>query len=171
MNNGNRLRRLLRHAVTFKFQTKNAFDDLLLTAIETAITEAESRHGGQIRWVVETELSALQIWDRVSARERAVQLFADLHIWDTEHNNGVLIYILFAEKRVEIVADRGVHRLTSVHQPKIWRQVCQQLESDFKTGQFKSGALAAIAATGQVLAAYFPTADLSDELSNKPLRI
>ena len=133
--------------------TRRRFPAPALEAIETAIEAAEAQHGGEIRFVVETALEFGALWRGVTARDRAIQVFSELGVWDTEHNNGVLIYLLLAERRVEIVADRGISR----HVPDAhWQAVVQHLGEHLLTGDFDSGLTQALQEVSALLVQHFP---------------
>lgn len=135
--------------------TRRRFPAPALEAIETAIEAAEAQHGGEIRFVVETALEFGTLWRGVTARDRAIQVFSELGVWDTEHNNGVLIYVLMAEHDVEIIADRGIAKRVS---PEDWEAVCQEMERAFRAGEFAPGAVRGIEGVSRLLAAHFPQA-------------
>jgi uncharacterized membrane protein len=162
--------RYVKHLCATRRKTKQYFDVATLDAIEKTIVEAEKGHNGQIRFVVETDLPAIMLWDEVSARTRAVQLFSTLHIWDTEANNGVLIYVLLAEKRVELVADRGIHLPVVNEHPHAWAEICRLLEKAYRKGDYQAGSIAAIQKVAQYLRQYEITGeDFGNELPNAPL--
>ena len=118
-----------------------AFSRPVLDAIEQAIGECEGRHGGEIRFVVETAFDLPELWRGLAPRQRALQLFGQFGVWDTAHNNGVLIYVLMADHAVEIVADRGIAQHVS---PAEWDAVCRQMEAHFRAGRFREGSLVGI---------------------------
>lgn len=137
------LGRVLRHLLTTHWSALRRFPPAVITSIEEAVSEAEAAHAGQIRFVVESALDLPHLWHGVSARQRALQVFAQLGIWDTAANNGVLMYLLLADRVVEIVADRGI--ATQVAQSE-WESICRQMEVDFRAGQFLEGSTQASAA-------------------------
>jgi len=140
-----------------------------MRAIEAAIGESETTHFGEIRFAVEAALDPLALLQGRSARERALEVFSQLRVWDTERNNGVLIYLLLADRRVEIVADRGINR--DVGQPG-WDRICRAMERSFKDGDFELGAVAGIRAIAEHLAKYYPASSANeDELPNKPVAL
>ena len=148
-------------------RVQRAFPPAVLTTIERAIKTAEAGHAGQIRFVVEGALDGGPLWHGQSARERAIDLFAQLRIWDTEHNNGVLIYLLLADRDVEIVADRGIHVRAQAH---AWEPVCRVMEEDFRHGRFQDGVLYGIEAVARIMASHFPArSDGTNELSDQPI--
>jgi uncharacterized membrane protein len=136
-----------------------------MQAIERAIRESERTHCGQICFAVEAALDTLPLLRGQTARERAIEVFSQLRVWDTEHNNGVLIYLLLADHDVEILADRGIHAKVGVD---AWESVCREMEALFRAGRFEEGALAGIRAVGTLLAQHYPGAG-RDELANQPV--
>jgi uncharacterized membrane protein len=161
------LRRFLRHLSSHPWQVKRHFSAAALQHIEQAIAASEHLHAGEVRVVIESGLPLSCILQGMSPRQRAIQLFGQLNIWDTEHNNGVLVYLLLADKDVEIVADRGIHQHV---REQGWQQICQQMEGMFRSGQFEQGVTHGITAIGQHLAAHFPPeATPRNELCNHVL--
>jgi uncharacterized membrane protein len=135
------------------WRTRLRFPRATLDAIEAAIVRAERTHAGQIRFAIETALTPLQILNDVAARTRAIELFASLGVWDTELNNGVLIYVLLADRGVEIVADRGLAARVGAAE---WQGVCRLMEEHFRAGRFHQGAIAGVDAVGALLSRHFP---------------
>ncbi len=161
------IHRVITHLLHTHGRVKRAFPRSSLNAIEKAITAAESQHAGEIRFVVEGSLDGLALIKGQTARERAVELFSQLRIWDTEHNNGLLIYLLLADQAVEIVADRGIHAKVA---PLAWSSVCRQMETAFKQSDFEGGVIAGVQALAHHLAAHFPTGGrIANELSDQPV--
>ncbi len=150
----NKFSRIVSHMTTTRGQVSRAFSAKSMTAIEQAIKAAEVGHAGEIRFVVEGALDGLPLVKGQSARERAIELFSLLRIWDTEHNSGVLIYLLLADRRVEIVADRGIHARVGTGG---WEALCRDMEASFRSAQFEQGAVACIEAVAQHLARHFPS--------------
>ena len=148
-----RLDRLLRHAVATHWRTRMIFSARTLDAIEETIGRAERAHGGEIRFAIETALTPTQILGELTPRARALQVFAQLGVWDTEANNGVLIYVQRADRSVEIVADRGVAQRVAQSE---WDGVCRMMQEHFRAGRFKTGAVAGVEAVGALLARHFP---------------
>ncbi len=163
----NRLLRLLRHLLETRFATRRRFTPDVLDAVEAAVRAAEATHSGEIRLVVETDLDAPSILFGKTPRQRALEVFAELGVWDTEHNNGVLIYVIFADRAVEIVADRGVNaRVTGAQ----WAAVCRAMEAEFRVGRWRHGALAGIEGVAELLAHYFPgSVRDGNELPDRPV--
>jgi uncharacterized membrane protein len=126
-----------------------------LDAIEKAIAAAERTHAGEIRFAIETALTPREVLGEVAARARALEVFAHLRVWDTENNNGVLIYVQLADRIVEIIADRGLAR--RVRQEE-WDAVCRMMEEHFRASRYKAGSIAGVEAIGGLLARHFPAA-------------
>jgi uncharacterized membrane protein len=161
-------KRLLKHLLLPDWLLRRHFPAATLAAIERAIADSEVRHTGELRFVVEGALHPSQLLRGVSARERALEVFSALRVWDTEANNGVLIYLLLADRDVEIVADRGCNHSVS---PAQWEAICQEMEQRFRRGEFEAGALAGIRLVDELLRRHFPASgDNPDELPNRPLR-
>lgn len=160
--------RWLRHSVTTPNAVRRAFGPLTLQRIEQAIAASEAHHSGEIRFAVEATLPWSYLMRDAPARERAEMVFAKLRVWDTEQNNGVLIYVELADHRIEIVADRGI----SCHvPPATWQAICDTMRAEFRAGRFEAGTVAAIDAVGRLLARHFPLVegeDNADQLPNAP---
>ena len=162
-----RLGRFLHHLVFPDWWVLRAFPKTVLRAIEEAITVSEHTHLGELRFVVEANMPVQGVWRDQSPRARAIELFSQLRVWDTEHNSGVLIYVQLIDRRVEIVADRGINARVG---EAFWRSVCCRMEAAFREGQFESGALLALNDITAVLNEHFPSSgDNPDELPNAPL--
>lgn len=157
--------RVLRHLFATGWALRRVFNEEALTAIETAIAETERTHGGEIRFAVEANLSAAELMQGLTPRERALQAFAHMSVWDTDANNGVLIYVLWADHDVEIVADRGYNGRVTAQQ---WTDVCHRMETLFRAGQAREAAVEGIRTVGALIAQHFPLVD-RDELSNRPM--
>ncbi len=168
-----KISRLLRHAAATHWRTRLRFTNATLDAIEIAVARAERSHAGQIRFAIETALHPRQILHDVSPRARAREVFSTLHVWDTEHNNGVLIFVQLADRAVEIVADRGI---TGRVQPAEWEAVCRLMEEHFRCGRFQDGAVAGVEAVGMLLSRHYPAPadgtdaglDAGNELPDRP---
>jgi uncharacterized membrane protein len=146
---------------------RRAFPQATLDAIEAAIRASETAHSGEIRFAVENSLPATLAWRGTTGRARAIEVFSNLRVWDTEHNSGVLIYLLLADHDIEIVADRGI--AARVEQG-MWEAVAQTMEAAFRDGEFERGALAGIAQVSALLAQNFPPSGHNpDELANRPV--
>ncbi len=159
--------RLLNHLLMPRDRVRRAFPKATLAAIEAAIANAESAHGGELRFVVEGMMPLAALLRDATPRQRAVEVFARLRVWDTEHNNGVLIYVQLADRRVEVLADRGI--AARVPQGE-WDALCHAMEAAFKGGDYRRGALEAVAAASRLLARHFPKgAGRANELPNAPV--
>ncbi|HMN46784.1 MAG TPA: TPM domain-containing protein [Povalibacter sp.] len=157
--------RTCRHLFSTGWNLRRVFDAPTLASIEDAIRETEKQHGGEIRFAIENDLDFLELWHDVSPRSRAIDAFAHLRVWDTELNNGVLIYVLWADHDVEIVADRGYREKVGEQQ---WRAICQQMEKHFAAGRASQACVEGIRAAGQLIAQHFPAAD-RNELPDRPV--
>jgi uncharacterized membrane protein len=158
--------RLLRHAAATHWRTRMMFPSTTLDAIEQAIGRAEQTHAGEIRFAIETSLSPQHILNGVESRARAQEVFAHLRVWDTELNNGVLIYVQLADRRVEIVADRGFHGRVSAAE---WQAVCRLMEEHFRAGRFQIGSIAGVDAIGNLLTRHFPPSPGQPQQSHNQL--
>ena len=161
--------RIARHLIEHRWRVRRIFTPAVLDNIEQAIKAGEATHCGQLRFVVEGALDGWPLFRNQGARDRALDIFSHLRIWDTAHNNGVLIYLLLADRAVEIVADRGIDAKVGAAG---WEAICRDMETDFRSGQFKTGVLKGIAAVSRQLAKYFPPdAHPRNELPDKPIVI
>lgn len=159
--------RILRHLATPAWRRNQLLPAASLARIEQAISAAERPHRGEIRFAVESALDLAPLLRGISARERAIEVFANLRVWDTEENNGVLIYLLLADHDVEIVADRGIHARIGTEG---WEKICSTMEAQFRAGHFEMGVLDGIQQISDLLAQHFPGPDRrGDELPDKPI--
>jgi len=159
--------RILRHLFMPYWLVRRHFPCQVLANIERAIDESEASHGGEIRFAVEAALDFWPLMRGQSARERALEVFSQLRVWDTEHNTGVLIYLLLADRDVEIVADRGIHAQVGEAQ---WQRICCMMEGAFHQGNFEQGVLAGIGEITALLERHFPATTVNpDELPDKPV--
>jgi len=159
--------RFFRHVWVSPLILRRRFPAATLDAIEAAVTASEKSHRGQLRFAVEAELTSSQLWVGVTARQRALVVFSLLGVWDTEENNGVLIYVLLADRKVEIVADRGIHRQVGEAR---WRAICREIELHYRKNDFASGTLTGIHKISAELDHYFPATDEhKNEQSNRPV--
>ena len=157
----------MRHLFTDHRAVRRAFPPAAMRAIEKAIGEEERRHDGQLRFAVEAALPLAELLAGVNSHERAIECFGRLRIWDTEHNSGVLIYLLLADRRVEIVADRGIHGRAG---ETAWEAICGEMQQEFSRGQFERGVVIGVRAISDLLATHFPLSGESpNELPDKPV--
>jgi uncharacterized membrane protein len=147
------IRRIGKHLVEYQWRVRRIFTQEVLAMIEQAIKAGEATHSGQMRFVVEGALDGKPLFQDQSARERALDVFSQLRIWDTAHNNGVLIYLLLADRDVEIIADRGIDARVGAAG---WQKICAAMETDFRGGNFAGGVIRGIGAVSQQLAMYYP---------------
>ena len=163
------IRRLVKHLFIPDWLVQRAFPDMLLRRIEQAIAASESRHGGQLRFVVEAALELPLLWRGRTARQRAAQLFSELRVWDTEYNCGVLIYVQLHDRRVEILADRGISARVKQQD---WDAICRRLEQAYGRGEYEAGTLAALDEVTALLQQHFPAGSSdANELPDRPLLI
>jgi uncharacterized membrane protein len=161
------LARLFRHLVGEDWAARRAFPAPVLDRITAVVAAQEQRHLGELRFVVEGGLPPLRVLAGQSARERAAELFGQLRVWDTEHNSGVLIYLLMADRSVEILADRGVAAKVPDGQ---WKDICAAMEQRFARGEYEQGAVEGLQAVSDLLAAHFPAdAGNPNELPDRPV--
>jgi uncharacterized membrane protein len=149
------------------WRVRKRFPPAALGAIEREIKSSEAMHAGEICFVVEGALHGARLYRGQSPRERAIEVFSTLHLWDTEQRSAVLIYVLLADRAVEIVADRGVH--TKVR-PEEWEAICRAMEVAFSRGLYQAGAIDGIRSVSRHLAGHFPSvASGANALPDKPL--
>jgi uncharacterized membrane protein len=160
-------KRWLVHTFSPPWLWRRAFPKASLNKIGEAITASESRHSGELRFAIETTLPPIQVWQGLTARQRATELFARLHVWDTEENSGVLIYLQLADKEVHILADRGINKRVAQAE---WDAVAQAMEACFRKRDFLGGSHEGIDRITQILAKHFPAnANNPNELPNEPI--
>ncbi|MFI5401036.1 MAG: TPM domain-containing protein [SAR324 cluster bacterium] len=161
------IQRMFRHLWFPHLRARRAFPAGALGGVERAIGEAEASHEGEIRFALEATLPLSFIVAGVSPKVRAIEVFSRLRVWDTEHNSGVLIYVCFADRAVEIVADRGIHARSGT---QAWERICRAMEGEFRQRRFESGAVAGIRAIAEELAQHFPaTGAKVNELPDRPV--
>jgi len=161
------IKRITKHLLLTHWQVNRAFPRHALIAIAQTIKASETAHVGEIRFAVEGALHSTPLLKGQSAKERALEVFSQLRIWDTEHNNGVLIYLLLADRDVEIVADRGIHAKAGAQE---WGKICRKMESAFKQANYEGGVISGIQAVTQHLTKHFPASRAGqNELPDKPV--
>ena len=149
----NRLLRVLKHRWLDEIDARRALDDAALARLGERVRQSETRHSGEIRLCVEAGLPLSYLWRGAPARERAIAMFGKLRVWDTEHNNGVLIYLLLAEHAIELVADRGVMRVV---EPTAWHEAVAHLGAAWHDGRFEEGLTQALEEVSAMLVTHFP---------------
>ncbi len=160
-------RRVVRHLLTPHWIARRAFPRATLDRIEAAIRQSETAHAGELRFAVEAGLDPALLLKGVTPRQRAREVFAQLGVWDTEHDSGVLIYVQLVDRRIEILADRGI---ASKVAQATWDEICRRMETAFRAGQFEAGALEGIRETTALLARHYPpTGENPNELPDRPV--
>lgn len=160
------LPRIVRHLLMPPWRVRQLFTVQHLRAIEQAIRASEATHHGQICFAVEAALELKPLLRNQTARARALEVYGQRRVWDTEDNNGVLIYVLLADHDVEILADRGIHRRVPA---AAWERICLEMETAFRAGRYEAGALAGVRAIGDLLAEHLPgRGPRGNELSDRP---
>jgi uncharacterized membrane protein len=157
--------RFWRHVATDHASVRRAFPAEALARIEQATAAGERSHRGQVCVAIEAALPAARVVRKLTPRERALE--GVLRVWDTEENCGVLVYLLLADRDVEIVADRGIHKLVG---DTAWQTICEKMEAAFREGRFADGVVAGVNEISVLLAQHFPRRDEArNELSDKPV--
>lgn len=161
------VKRIFRHLFLPQWSIGLAFPKRVLQAIEQAIVASEKRHDAELRFAVETGLTLPALLRGQTARSRAVEVFSQLRVWDTEHNSGVLVYVQLVDRKVEILADRGINALVPQTE---WNAICRRIEQRYREGAFEAGTLAAIEEISLRLARHFPPRQANpNELPNRPV--
>ncbi len=161
--------RMCKHLLVYHWRVRRHFPPDVMAVIERAIRAGETTHSGQVVFAVEGALDGIPLFRDQPASARALDVFAHLRIWDTAHNNGVLIYLLLADRDVEIVADRGIHATVG---EAVWKTICAAMEAEFKQGRFEAGAVTGVEAVSRQLAEHFPKkAGGPNELPDAPVVI
>lgn len=160
--------RFWRHLATDHGSVHRAFPAAALAAIEAAIKSGEATHRGQLCFAIEPSLPLSRVLARLAPRERALEIFGQLRVWDTEENCGVLVYLLFADRDVEIVADRGIHARVG---DAGWEPICRAMEAAFRERRYADGALAGIRALNELLARHYPGdgRERGNEIPDRPV--
>ncbi len=149
------------------WRVRKAFPKALLKDIEVAIANAEQTHRAELRFAIEASLPLAEVWRGVSARQRAIDGFSRLRVWDTAENNGILIYVQLADHAIEIIADRGIAARVDEAE---WHAIARKMEAAYHAGDFRAGSLAGVAAVSALLAAHFPPGPANpNELPNQPV--
>ena len=167
MGLGTRLLRIVRHRWADGIGTARALGPEALTRLESRVAASERRHSGEIRLCVEAGLPLSYLWRDATPRQRAVTMFGKLRVWDTEANNGVLIYLLLAERAIEIVADRGVMRRVP---QATWDALVADMRAHFRGGRFEEGLGQAVDAVDALLTRHFPLSAEQDNPNELPDR-
>jgi uncharacterized membrane protein len=163
------LKRFWRHVAMTPWKAARAFPPSTLEVLTRTVAEQERRHRGEVRFVVEAELATGQLWRGLGSRARARELFAQLGVWDTAENTGVLVYVLLADQKVEIVVDRGIGAKVMPHE---WQAICATMQEAFRAGRFEAGAVAGVTAVAALLERHFPASGHNpNELPDRPVML
>ena len=159
-------KRWLKHCFYFS-NTRRYFKSADLKKMAVAVQHAEQGHVGEIQVVIEGHLPCLQAY-RQNTRKRAEQLFAELGVWDTEHNSGVLFYLNLCERKVELVFDRGLQQMT---EQEVWNSICQKMVQQFGQHQYNEAVIHAISSIGKLLQKFYAEKEIEqmNELPNEPI--
>jgi len=157
--------RIARHLIEHRWRVRRVFPSKVLANIEAAIRTGETTHAGQVRFVVEGALDGAPLLHNQPARARALDIFSHLRIWDTAHNNGVLIYLLLAEHAIEIVADRGIDAHVDDAE---WAAMAQRMSAAFREGRFEDGLTQALEEISALLVEHFPLAEGEVDVNELP---
>jgi uncharacterized membrane protein YgcG len=163
-------KRFWRHVAMTPARAAACFTSATLEAIQRQIVAGELRHSGEVMFIVESELTTAQLLAGLSSRDRAREVFAAHGVWNTEANNGVLIYVLLADRKVEIVADRGIDARV---EPGAWQAICDAIDVHFHKGEYEAGAISGVTAVSRLLEAHFPAgpAGSRNELGDRPVML
>lgn len=160
------VKRWLTHALMPPWRWRLAFPESLLNEIESAVKQSERQHRGELRFAIENTLPSAGVWRDMAAYERALDVFSNLRVWDTEENSGVLIYLLLADHEVHIIADRGIAKRVD---QSAWNEIAKTMQAAFRQGDFRRGSLAGIEKITALLATHFPAnPDNRNELTDRP---
>jgi len=161
------LKRTFKHLFAPDWLVYRAFPRAALKRIEAAIRQSEAAHRGELRFAVEAGLDLLPLLRGLTPKQRALDVFSRLRVWDTEENSGVLIYVQLVDRDIEIVADRGI---SAKVEQAIWDAVCRRMEEAFRARRFEAGVLEGIAEITTLLTAHFPARrENPDELPDRPV--
>lgn len=163
------IKRFFRHVLLPPWFARQTFPPALMRRVEDAVRESEGMHRGEICVAVEAGLDLESLLRGQSPRARAEEVFSQLRVWDTAENSGVLLYVNWADRDIEIVADRGISARVTQDE---WEAICRVIEQSFRAGQFENGLLEGIRHITRLLAEHFPAAsDNVDELGNRPVML
>jgi uncharacterized membrane protein len=161
------LARIARHLLVLPGAARRAFPAAAMAAIQEAISRSETQHSAELRFAVEPALDPAALFNGQSARERALEVFSLLRLWDTDQRNGVLIYLLLADRDIEIVADRGVKAAADE-----WEAICREMEAALRREQYDEAVVGGIEAASRLLARHFPRRSGDrNELPDRPVML
>ncbi len=160
-------KRIAAHLLAPEWLVRRAFPRRTLDRIAAAVHDSEKLHSGELRFAVEAGLPLPELARDVAPRARAEEVFARLRVWNTEHNSGVLVYVQLVDRKIEIVADRGISSKVAQHE---WDAICRSMEAAFRARRFEAGALEAIGSITHLLARHFPArGEHRNELPDRPV--
>ena len=157
--------RVLRHRSQDTTDTRRAIPADMVQRLMERVAASEQRHTGEIRIYVESSLPSSYLWRGADTRERAVMMFSKLRVWDTAHNNGVLIYLMLAEHAIELVADRGIDAHVPDHH---WQMVVTRMADAFRSNRYEDGLTQALEEVSAVLVEHFPARDTAENPNELP---
>ena len=157
--------RVLRHRSQDTTDTRRAIPADMVQRLMERVAASEQRHTGEIRIYVESSLPSSYLWRGADTRERAVMMFSKLRVWDTAHNNGVLIYLMLAEHAIELVADRGIDAHVPAHH---WQMVVTRMADAFRSNRYEDGLTQALEEVSAVLVEHFPARDTAENPNELP---
>jgi uncharacterized membrane protein len=162
-----KLKRILRHVFFPPWRRGQLFPEQELARLGTCVGTAEQRHRGELRLAIETNLPLPALWTGVTARQRAIEVFSSLRVWDTELNSGVLVYLLLADHKLEIVADRGIDARMGA---EAWQNIVHDMEAAFNAGRYVEGLELGLRRIGDSLVTHFPAEGVNpNELPDRPV--
>ena len=164
-----KIKRILHHRLLDEADTRKAIPPALVERMAQRVAASERRHTGEIRICVEASLPTSYLLREATPRQRAITMFGKLRVWDTEQNNGVLVYLLLAERAIEIVADRGLARRVD---PGEWQRIVQRMGAAFREGRYEDGLTQALEEVSALLVQHFPAAPgevRANELPDEPV--
>lgn len=162
------IKRFFKHILLPPGLARRAFSPAVMRRVEQAIADSERLHRGELRVAVEASLDLGPLLSGQNPRARAEEVFSQLRVWDTAENSGVLLYVNWADRDIEIVADRGISARVTQGE---WEAVCLVIEQSFRTGRFEEGLVEGIRQITRLLVMHFPVSsgDNADELGNRPV--
>ena len=161
------IKRIIKHVFTPQWVVTHMFPAAAMKAIENAIRESERSHDGELRFAVEGGLKLWLVLHERTPRARAIEIFSQLRVWDTEHNSGVLIYVQTVDRHIEIIADRGINAKVEQRQ---WEAIAGRMQTEFRAQRYEAGAIEGMREITALLAQHFPpTGANPDELPNAPV--
>jgi len=166
-----RVKRLIRHR--WMEDSSRLMDSAAIQRLKQRVAASEAQHSGEVRIYIESGLPNSYLMRpgaiRTITRQRALSQFGKLRVWDTEHNNGVLIYLLLAERTIELVADRGLNQFVT---PQQWSAMVAKLGEALREGRYEDGLAQAVDEVSLTLQRHFPMQEghvRPNELPDQPI--